>query len=160
MYYKNFICFFLIQIFEVSALNKMTPAAARDSLISLVTHYKLQKTQTLMEWMMFSNVLKRPENSNLQLADALKLLTDASPNLRFLVTAGLTMPTTSVECERGISAYNLIKSDSRSSMKIPTVDDQLIIYLRGPDLNNFDFNKAFERWYAAKDRRAFKSLKK
>ena len=144
----------------------MSDAEAREKLQKLAQHYKLPENQTLLEWESAARIIRRinPASAEANMQTSLKKLTPAAhPNLSWLVTIGLTIPTTSVDCERGISAYNLIKTDHRSCMKIENVDNQVVIFLNGPPLKEFDFNSAMKNWFLKKngDRRGFtKMLKK
>ena len=53
-------------------------------------------------------------------------------NIAKIVALFLTVPVTSVNCERAISSYNLIKSDRRNRMSIHSTDTQMILKLEAP----------------------------
>ena len=59
---------------------------------------------------------------------------------RFLVA-----PVSTVDCERGFSRQNLIKTCMRNSVDVETVDRQMRISIDGPDLKYFPFDKAFSK---------------
>lgn len=105
------------------------------------------------EWIMLKHVM-----------EFMKLFLNKSaqvyPLLCSLVAIGLTIPVTSVSCERYISAYNAIKTDSRNALRVTSVNILMHLYLESKSLEQFDFNTAFQHWITAKDRRSFKTLLK
>ena len=56
------------------------------------------------------------------------------------------IPTNSAECERGFHAMNLLMTSLRSSLHIPTLSDQLFIYITGPPLELFKPKVYVESW--------------
>ena len=55
--------------------------------------------------------------------------------------------------ERIFSQQNLIKSKLRNQMSIDTLNNHLIILLNGPEIEDFDFEKAYEHWINKKSRK-------
>ena len=47
----------------------------------------------------------------------------------------------------------LIKNNLRNKMHLNTLDDHLMILLNGPEIEDFDFLKAYEDWESKKTRR-------
>ena len=82
-----------------------------------------------------------------------KGLRELYPNLAKLVSLGLVLPTSFVDCERGFSAINQIKTRFRSRMSTQTLQNLLFISIEGPDLQIFDFGRACDSWAAMKKRR-------
>lgn len=80
------------------------------------------------------------------------------PNVAALASIGLSIPTTSVECERGISVLNSIKSDSRSRMSVPAADKLSLLAIEGKALKDFDLDAAFEVWATMKNRWGLKKM--
>ncbi|WAR31457.1 hypothetical protein MAR_033999 [Mya arenaria] len=63
------------------------------------------------------------------------------------------IPMTSVQCERGFSTQNRIKSKGRTSIKCTTLDDLMRISEDVPALRDFDFSRALAKWKAEKVRK-------
>ena len=76
------------------------------------------------------------------------------PVLSKLYAICLCIPVTSVNCERGISTYNNIKTDERNSMKVSTANMLMCLNLEGPPISTFNFDEAFEKWATTKGRRS------
>lgn len=83
---------------------------------------------------------------------------EAFPNLSKLAAISLTIPVTSVECERGISRLNYIKCDQRATLSITNLNMLLMLALESKPLHYFDFDSAFEIWMMKKDRRGLRKL--
>lgn len=60
----------------------------------------------------------------------------------------------SADCERLISAYNRLKSNSRASLNRETIVDYLYINVNMPPLSEFDARPAVCKWLHDKDRRS------
>ncbi|CAC5363056.1 unnamed protein product [Mytilus coruscus] len=65
----------------------------------------------------------------------------------------LTVPVSSVECERGFSRQNIIKTKLRNRLSTDSLFHLMMISLEGPSSDLFDFNRAFKRWADKKNRR-------
>jgi hypothetical protein len=65
----------------------------------------------------------------------------------------LVSPVSTVDCERGFSRMNLIKTDVRNKLAINTLENLLRVSLHDSDETTFQFNKAFDKWAAVKSRR-------
>ena len=59
----------------------------------------------------------------------------------------------SADCERLISAYNLLKTNSRSSLERDTITDYLYVRINMPPLVEFDPRPAVLHWLTDKKRR-------
>lgn len=68
----------------------------------------------------------------------------------------LLAPVSTVDCERGFSKQNLIKTCLRSRLSIKSLDRLLRISLEGPETGQFPFDRAFKKWASVKDRRILK----
>lgn len=73
--------------------------------------------------------------------------------LRYLAT-----PVSTVNCERGFSRHNLIKTKTRNCLSTQTVENLMMISMEKPD-QNFPFHLAFEKWVDMKKRRIMKLYK-
>jgi hypothetical protein len=60
---------------------------------------------------------------------------------------------TTVEVERGFSKMNSIKTRHRNSLSASTVDALLNIRLNGVEIQNFDFQQAYENWLSRRPRK-------
>ena len=80
---------------------------------------------------------------------------ESFPGLKALASIAITLPVSSVDCERGFSRQNLIKSRTRSCLKNISLHRLLMISIEGPPLEQFDFQKALKVWTEAKTRRIF-----
>jgi hypothetical protein len=78
---------------------------------------------------------------------------DVYPNLGKLATIAVTAPVTSVNCERGVSCYNSIKTDSRAAMHVQTADTLMRLNLEAPSVRDFPYDEVFEQWIGQNDRR-------
>ncbi|XP_053372821.1 uncharacterized protein LOC128546379 [Mercenaria mercenaria] len=65
----------------------------------------------------------------------------------------LVAPVSTVECERGFSKQNLIKTCLRNSLAMSALNNLMRISIDGPGLTDFDFGCAFKKWKTLKTRR-------
>ena len=66
-----------------------------------------------------------------------------------LITLALTMPVSTVDCERGFSKHNLIKTRIRARLQTKNVNTLMKISIDTPDLSHmddFNFSRAFVVW--------------
>ena len=68
------------------------------------------------------------------------------PILGRLATIALTVPVTSVNCERGISTYNAVKTSGRASLKVSAVETLVTLNLEAPNVHAFPYEDAFKVW--------------
>ena len=76
-----------------------------------------------------------------------------SNNLFTFYKIALIIPLSNAHVERIFSQQNLIKSKLRNQMSIDTLNNHLIILLNGPEIEDFDFEKAYEHWINKKSRK-------
>ena len=74
------------------------------------------------------------------------------PQTLTLMTLALTLPISSVDCERGFSKQNLIKTNIRGKLKTENVSTLMKMSLDTPEIEKFNFHRAFILWCATKDR--------
>ena len=79
--------------------------------------------------------------------------TNMFPNILKLLDIIYSIPLSSVECERGFSQQNLIKTDLRNKLTNDTLHMLMLVGLEGPDHRNFDYDKAVRMWFQSKSRR-------
>ncbi len=75
------------------------------------------------------------------------------PTIVILVKIALLIPLSNAHVERIFSQMKLIKNNLRNKMHLNTLDDHLMILLNGPEIEDFDFLKAYEDWESKKTRR-------
>ena len=65
----------------------------------------------------------------------------------------LTIPASTLDCERGFSKQNIIKDIRKSKLGLDTLDALMRISLNGPELSVVDWNVVYEVWRDTKSRR-------
>lgn len=109
------------------------------------------------EWLMFKQVLPGYKGVRMDSALSSLLCKDSFavdyPNVTNFLSICLVSALSSVDCERGFSRYNLIKTYLRNRLRVSSVNTLLKICLHPSDLRSFRFRRAFELWCKAKDRR-------
>ena len=75
------------------------------------------------------------------------------PQLAHLACISLTIPFSTADCERAFSTMKRVKTPLRNRLKTTTLDWLLRISIEGPDLNDFDFELAVNKWCAIRNRR-------
>ena len=74
------------------------------------------------------------------------------PQTLKLITLALTLPVSSVECKRRFSKQNLIKTKIRAKLKTENVSTLMKMSLDTPEIEKFNFHRAFVVWCEIKDR--------
>lgn len=80
---------------------------------------------------------------------------DTMPNLLVVLKSCLLVPMTSVQCERGFSTQNRIKSKFRTRLNNKSLNDLMRISEDGPHIKDFDFQTALKKWKAEKLRKLY-----
>ncbi len=78
---------------------------------------------------------------------------DTFPDIIKLLGIIYSIPFSSVDCERGFSKQNLIKTDLRNSLNNETLHFWMMVGLEEGDLSEFDFTRALQIWNRACKRR-------
>ena len=68
----------------------------------------------------------------------------------------LVAPVSTVDCERGFSKQNLIKTCLRNAMSVISLENHMRISIDGPPRDKFNFSLAFKKWARQKTRRILK----
>ena len=68
------------------------------------------------------------------------------PNMIKLMAISRVLPVSSVECERGFSKQNLIKTRLRCSLSIELLDKLMRVSINGPKLPASDPLPIFRKW--------------
>ena len=146
--------------------HSLTEVEQQRCLLLLVDHFQnvVEKDIVLEEWKLFRFILsnERYSSDNMEefMLHYLHKAAKTIPELSCLVAICLVIPVTSVACERGISAYNAIKTDYRSNLHVKHVDNLMHLFIQADELADFDFRSAFEYWIEMKDRRKFSTMGK
>jgi hypothetical protein len=75
------------------------------------------------------------------------------PHMMKLRQTILTIPASTVDCERGLSKQNIIKDIRKAKLGLDTLDALMRIYLNGHELSNVDWNVVYGIWKDTKSRR-------
>ena len=108
------------------------------------------------EWVIFKQLMSTNFSDSSIQGMAKKVLTpsemqDQFPQMRKLLTIALTVPVSSVDCERGFSKQNLIKTKIIAKLKTENVSTLMKMSVDTPELDKFDFHRAFVIWCSIKD---------
>jgi len=75
------------------------------------------------------------------------------PHMMKLRQTILTIPASTVDCERGLSKQNIIKDIRKAKLGLDTLDALMRISLNGSGLSNVDWNVVYGLWRDTKSRR-------
>ena len=130
----------------------------------LMEHYQLeeQRHDITTEWNVLKRVIKTCSNMSMAQFYKIHIFPNqiSFPNLAKLATIAVTVTPTSVNCERAISAYNSIKTTSRASLNVASVESLLNLNIEAPSVKEFPYSKAWDVWQKAKERRGYYKLLK
>ena len=108
------------------------------------------------EWIIFKQLMSKNFNDSSIQGMAKKLLCSSEmqeqfPQMLRLLTIALTMPVSSIDCERGFIKQNLIKTKIRAKLKTENISTLMKMSVDTPEMEKFDFHKAFVIWCSIKD---------
>ena len=119
----------------------------------------VEKGQLIEEWNSLKFYLQSHKNIEMNFIEIWKDIFDTDndfsfnyPNLTIIIKIALLIPFSNAHVERIFSEMKLIKNKLRNKMDINTLNNHLMILLNGPDVWDFDFEKAYKHW-ANKKRR-------
>lgn len=123
----------------------------------------ISETALLQEWQSYkvlttTGILKNKSQLEIMTAmasgyDELHLL---YPNLSLLSAIALTIPVSSVNCERDFSAMNRIKTDLRNRLQGKSLAACMKISINGPPVKDLNYNRALEKFFSTPRRIACK----
>jgi hypothetical protein len=120
----------------------------------------VEKGKLIEEWSSLKFYLQSCKNMEMNFIELWKHIFDTDddfpfnyPNSMIIVKIALLIPFSNAHIERIFSDMKLIKNKLRNKMNINTLNNHLMILLNGPDIQNFDFEKAYEHWENKKGRR-------
>lgn len=132
-----------------------------EAVCSKYEHF-IDREAAMAEWILFQRVIQLPLYKKMDLGGCLEHILhpnlDTYLNLGRLGAIGVSLPVTSVNCERGISGYDTIKTDGRNMLSVQHMDNLLRLFLEAPGLEQFDFIRAFNLWLNERERRSFASI--
>ena len=144
--------------------NVINDQRGLDILLDHFSKDQFDPEQTKLEWQILQYIIGNPRYHLMDMAEFMASYLHRSramsPNLSALVAIGLCIPLTSVSCERGISAYNAIKTDQRNQLSVHVADQLMMLYLQDKGIQNFNFSLAFDKWLSIKDRKGFNTMVK
>ena len=113
----------------------------------------IEKGELIKEWDSVKIYLKCYKNTELEFIQLWKYILDNDETFSFnypittiILKIALIIPLSNAHVERIFSQQNLIKSKLRNQMNIDTLNNHLMILLNGPEIEDFDFEKAYEHW--------------
>ncbi len=80
---------------------------------------------------------------------------ESFPNLCKLAKLSLTIPLQTADCERGFSCQNNIHTAGRNRLKHDKLNKLMVVMIEGPDIGNFNFEKAVKIWSDKVNRKIF-----
>ena len=117
----------------------------------------LDRKGLLGEWQSFRYFMLKHKDTPFEdcWCIALTQLRSSYPNICLLGQTYMTLPSTTVDVEKGFSRHNLIKTSLRGALKTENVRDLMIKTIEGPELEKFNFEKGYTTWVKKRDRRVF-----
>ncbi len=155
----------IMENFSALCPNTTTPVSTEQVQFLLDKYsHTINQTEARLEWSLLQQVMRQPAYSSLDLAGFYEKFfhshKDSYPNLSTIAAIGSLIPVTSVECERGISQYNHIKTASRNMITVQNMNTLLCLTLHAKPLETFNFDAAFGFWAEAKPRPDFTEILK
>ena len=157
----------------MSALSVLDPANmpeefkfyGEQEMETLSNHFQLNEEDLVNEWMQSREIVhKNYRGYSLptltKAVHASDVRKESFPVLGKLLVVTLTLPVSTVDCERGFSEMKITKTELRNRMKKETLASLMRICIEGPHISDFYFVKAARRWLGEKNRRIAKLSKR
>jgi hypothetical protein len=120
----------------------------------------IEKGRLMEEWSLVKSYLQFHKHTELdfiqfweQILDNDKTFSFNYPMVTIILKIALVVPLSNAQVERIFSQQNLIKNKLRNKMNIDTLSNHLMLLLNGPEIEDFEFEKAYEHWRNKKTRR-------
>ncbi|MEW8546312.1 MAG: hypothetical protein AB2693_22575 [Candidatus Thiodiazotropha sp.] len=134
-----------------------------DAVCALTTNFSHQLTQLnldkcLSEYKQYKRLVtgSYKDKSMLEMTSILAhKYSDELPNILLLLQCCTVIPMTTDQCERGFSTQNRIKNKLRSRLSNKCLVDLMRISEDGPELKQFNFEKALLKWKTDKVRKLY-----
>ena len=75
------------------------------------------------------------------------------PNIKVLYNRMVVIPAHTADCERAFSALKRVKTRLRSTLTAKNLNHLLMVRIEGPDISQFNFDQAVERWGGLRNRK-------
>ena len=121
---------------------------------NLINQEELQVEWGILKYLIFNNY---KGHSFADLLTAIISRKDQFPNAISLMEISRILPVSSVECERGFSRQNIIKTKLRCSLGIDSLDQLMRISLVGVDVKDFDPVPAIRKWQSVRNRHVYQN---
>ncbi len=120
----------------------------------------INKENLLEEWNSVKYYLRSFSERNYDFTEMWKHIFDTDsnfinnyPNISLLVQVALIVPLSNATVKRIFSHQNLIISKLRNKLSVENLNRHLMILINGPDIEDFNFEKAYDHWIHSKARR-------
>lgn len=127
-------------------------AYGRQEISDLSERFKINPVNALKDW----NKLKIYKNTVKTIKEdefwTRVLSSSEFKEIHILIETSLTIPLSTVACERLFSQVSLIKTSLRSNLSLETLDALLEIRIKGPTLEEYNFKDVIDEWKSAKKR--------
>ncbi|XP_029981526.1 transmembrane protein C17orf113-like [Sphaeramia orbicularis] len=139
-------------------LDKLLEMYGQDKRKGNVTHTRfVDPDATKKEWQILGPFISKYQTMQ-ELYTYVSHNLEAYPNMGKLLQVALTVTVTSVNCERGVSRYTAIKTSTRSSLRVETIDELIALSLEAPSYKQFRYDLAFNMWHLNRNRRVYRQM--
>ena len=143
----------------------MTTEGQLASLNTLLARFQnlVDTEEGLRQWREYHHILGSSQYKEANLGYFMKRYgyntVDTYPEMTKLVVISLTIQVTSATCKHGISAYNYIKGDYRSSLRVTMMNHLMHLNLNAKEPEFFSFAAAFDHWVESRERTGLSAWK-
>ena len=144
----------------MSCHTDLFSAFGDEEIATISVHFTttVLKDILLQEWALFKHLLvsEFKEVSTRDIMSTMSANTTFSslyPTLSKLASIALIVPVSTADCERGFSTMNRIKTDPKNRLKTTTLDKLIRLSSEGPELDEFNFERAAMLWASKSNRR-------
>jgi hypothetical protein len=144
---ENFITFGLSELkilVDVFGVKKSTNINGYNEISPLVDQNECQNEYPGFKTIVATNYVEKNTQELLPLI--INDFSDVFPNIIRLIKIIYSISFSSVDCERGFSVQNLIKSKLHNSLSTKTLDMLMRLSIEGPESKDFGYDKAFIIW--------------
>ncbi|XP_066298487.1 zinc finger protein 862-like [Branchiostoma lanceolatum] len=119
--------------------------------------YPINRRELKDEWIGFRQQLpsykgKTPK-AMCQLVSSNITLSCQYPNIKGLYNRMMVIPAHTADCERAFSCLKRVKTRLRSQLTDANLNHLLMVRIEGPDISDFNFDEAVERWGGLRNRK-------
>ncbi|XP_076322049.1 E3 SUMO-protein ligase KIAA1586-like [Tachypleus tridentatus] len=156
----------IMSFFSIFSPCHSRAVSHKDDLKKLIQHFSpfVNEDEALTQWLILRNIMEQDahkiRNMKCFYEEYIHQTQQTFPNLSQLAAIRLIILVTCVDCGRGISSYNSIKTDARSNLSVAKTEMLLNLSMKSKHLDQFNFDSAFRYRVTHKDRRGYRSLLK